>query len=185
MAWSMKLKTTKIPGCYEIVPQVQKDRRGFFVKTFISELLRENNLETNFMEEYYTYSIKNVVRGLHFQVPPRAVVKMVYCVSGSVLDAVTDLRRGSTAYGTSQVFTLSEENPAIIYIPEGLAHGFRVISENAVLVYKVSGPYSPAHDTGILWSSAGIPWGVDNPILSERDKSFLKLENFKSTFIFK
>jgi dTDP-4-dehydrorhamnose 3,5-epimerase len=181
----MQLRKTKIPGCYEILPEVHKDRRGFFVKTFIYDLLRENKLETNFMEEYYTYSIKNVVRGLHFQVPPKAVAKMVYCVSGSVIDAVTDLRRGSPSYGTSQVFILSSENPAIIYIPEGLAHGFRVISESAVLLYKVTGPYSQAHDSGILWSSADIPWGVDNPILSERDKSLTKLENFKSTFIFK
>ncbi len=143
------LKNSKIPGCFEITPQIFKDERGMFVKTFHKDVFKEHGLETGFVEEYYSFSCKGVLRGLHFQLPPKDHVKLVYCVSGEVLDAVVDLRVGSPTYGQFELFEVSAEKANMIYIPKGLAHGFYVESENAIMMYKVTTVYSPDHDTGL------------------------------------
>ncbi|MDH3974413.1 MAG: dTDP-4-dehydrorhamnose 3,5-epimerase [Deltaproteobacteria bacterium] len=178
----MKINETELPGCYELVPHIFKDERGLFVKTFHEEQFREKGLVTHFGEEYYSFSHKGVLRGLHFQTPPMDHAKMVYCVSGEVIDAVVDLRVGSPAYGKYALFDLNSEKCNIIYIPSGMAHGFYVTSESALLMYKVTTVYSPEHDSGIHWRSAGIPWGNDNPQISKRDGSFPSLADFKSPF---
>jgi dTDP-4-dehydrorhamnose 3,5-epimerase len=180
----MQLEQTHIPGCLKIIPEVHKDKRGWFIKTFIRDKFAENNLQTDFSEEYYTFSVKNVVRGLHFQLPPKEITKIVCCVGGSVIDAVVDLRKDSPAYGSYQTFELNSEAGVMLYIPAGLAHGFEVAGDYAVLMYKVTGDYSAAHDAGVLWNSAGIPWKTENPLLSERDQTFPKLNDFKSPFVF-
>jgi dTDP-4-dehydrorhamnose 3,5-epimerase len=179
-----KIRQTKIPGCLEILPQKLKDKRGFFVKTFHKDMFRKYLLETDFVEEYYSFSYKRVLRGLHFQVPPMDHVKLVYCISGKVLDVVVDLRIGSPTYGEFEMFDLSSEKANMIYIPKGLAHGFYVLSDNAIMVYKVSTFYSPEHDTGILWNSVGIPWPDEKPIISKRDSEFLSFKDFKSPFFY-
>ena len=141
-----------------------------------------HGLETKFTEEYYSVSHKNVVRGMHFQLPPMDHVKMVYCVEGEVMDAVVDLRVGSPTYGQYVLFELSAEKANSIYIPKGMAHGFCAMSEQAIMVYKVSTSYSPANDAGILWNSVGIPWPSSKVIMSARDESFLPLDKFASPF---
>jgi dTDP-4-dehydrorhamnose 3,5-epimerase len=181
----MEIKETKIPGCYEIYPKVLKDERGFFIKTFHQEIFKKYHLETNFAEEYYSFSHRNVFRGLHFQLPPHDHIKMVYCVEGEVMDVVVDLRKGSPTYGDFATFKLSAEAANIIYIPAGLAHGFYVTSESALMMYKVSTVYAPEQDTGILWSSINIPWIKNNPIVSQRDQSFIPLSKFDSPFSYK
>jgi len=178
------LKHSKIPGCFEIIPEVFNDGRGTFIKTFHNGVFKENRLEINFAEEYYSLSCKGVLRGLHFQLPPMDHVKLVYCVSGMVLDAVVDLRVGFRTYGEFETFELSAEKANMIYIPKGLAHGFYVLSESAIMMYKVSTVYSPEHDTGILWSSVGIPWPDKMPIISKRDSEFKSFTDFKSPFIY-
>ena len=178
----MELRKTSIPGCFEIFPKVLQDERGFFVKTFHEGLFAENGLATHFAEEYYTFSRRNVLRGLHFQLPPHDHAKLVYCIAGEVLDAVVDLRVGSPVYGRFETFTLSAEKSNMIYIPSGLAHGFYVAGSHALLVYHVTTAYSPEHDAGIHWNSAGIPWPGGAPILSKRDSAFLPLNEFKSPF---
>jgi len=180
----IEIKQTEIPGCFEIFPKVFRDERGVFVKTFHEDVLRERGLETRFAEEYYSFSHKRVLRGLHFQLPPKDHVKLVYCVSGKVLDAVVDLRVGSPTYGEFETFELSSEKANMIYIPKGLAHGFYVLSESAIMMYKVTTVYSPEHDTGILWNSVGIPWPDLNPIISKRDSEFKSFRDFKSPFIY-
>jgi dTDP-4-dehydrorhamnose 3,5-epimerase len=180
----MRILDTSIPGCYELFPDVLQDERGFFVKTFHKDVFADHCLTTQFAEEYYTYSKQGVLRGLHFQVPPMHHVKLVYCVDGSVLDAVVDLRIGSPTFGKYATFELSRQKANIIYLPAGLAHGFYVLSSSAVLLYKVSTVYSPTHDSGILWNSAGIPWPNTNPIISKRDSGFMSLDKFKSPFDF-
>lgn len=180
----MRIQQTGIPGCAEMFPGVLKDERGHFVKTFHRDVFIEKGLTTQFAEEYYTYSYQGVLRGLHFQVPPMDHVKLVYCITGKVLDAVVDLRIGSPAYGQFVTFELSAEKANMIYLPAGVAHGFYVVSASAVLLYKVTTVYSPAHDSGILWNSAGIPWPDANPIISKRDSGFTRLEDFKSPFVF-
>lgn len=177
-----ELKASKISGCFELQPKVFKDTRGRFVKVFHEQAFAAHGLETDFAEEYYSVSYKDVIRGMHFQLPPMDHVKMVYCVEGEVLDVVIDLRMGSPTYGQHEAVQLSALKANSIYIPKGMAHGFCTLSKQAIMVYKVSTIYSPAHDTGVLWNSAGIPWPTEAAILSERDKSFVQLDQFDSPF---
>ncbi len=179
-----ELVHTPIAGCYEIQPRVLSDQRGCFVKTFHRAEFAARGLQLDFDEEYYSVSHAGVIRGLHFQLPPMDHVKLVYCVSGEVFDAVVDLRLGSPTYGQSFSSTLSASHGNGLYIPKGLAHGFAVTSELAILTYKVATAYSPTHDAGILWNSAGIAWPIADPILSSRDQSFVSLSHFQSPFHF-
>lgn len=181
----MRVIETEISGCYEIQGNVFRDERGRFVKTFHKDLFVKNGLEGNFEEEYYTVSLKRVLRGMHFQIPPHEHAKLVYCILGSVLDAVVDLRMDSPTYAEHATFKLSADQANMIYIPVGMAHGFYVLSEEAIVVYNVTSMHSPDHDTGILWSSAGICWPDKNPIVTTRDSQFVALSNFQSPFHFK
>lgn len=176
------LKSTKIAGCFELQPRVLEDARGRFVKVFHEQAFAAQGLETAFAEEYYSISHKNVIRGLHFQLPPMDHIKMVYCVEGEVLDAVVDLRIGSPTYGQFELLELSSGKANSIYIPKGMAHGFCALSERAIMVYKVSTVYSPEHDAGVLWDSVGIPWPTTTAILSARDEAFPRLDEFTSPF---
>lgn len=178
------LRDTPLPGCHEIQPRVFDDARGRFVKVFHNEKFEELGLEVEFAEEYYSTSKRGVVRGMHFQLPPADHVKMVYCVRGSVFDVVVDLRKGSPTYGKAASFELSAEKGNYLYIPKGMAHGFCATSEDATLVYKVSTVYSPAHDTGVLWSSIDIDWPAAAPVMSERDQGFVPLADLKSPFVY-
>lgn len=180
----MDVRETKIPGCYEIIPFVHGDERGTFVKTFHKGNFEQYNLVTNFAEEYYSVSTKGVLRGLHFQIPSQEHTKVVYCVYGEVMDVVVDLRVGSPTYGEFEIFNLNSSQANMAYIPEGLAHGFYVISDKAILIYKVTTVYSPEHDSGILWNSVGIPWMNKSPIISGRDNSFMKFGDFTSPFYY-
>jgi dTDP-4-dehydrorhamnose 3,5-epimerase len=177
-----ELKPSKLTRCFELQPKAFDDARGRFVKVFHEQAFSAQGLETNFVEEYYSVSHQNVVRGMHFQLPPMDHVKMVYCVQGEVMDAVVDLRVGSPTYGQHALFELSAEKANSIYIPKGMAHGFCVISEQATMVYKVSSVYSPEHDAGILWNSTSIPWPANEVILSARDQSFPAFDKFVSPF---
>lgn len=181
----MKIISTKISGCYEIFPTIRKDLRGVFVKTFHHPTFKKFGLNTIFKEEYYSTSYRNVIRGLHFQLPPHDHVKLVYCMSGIVKDVVVDLRLGSPTYGKHLSINLSSKIGNMVYIPKGMAHGFCVLSKTSTLVYKTSTIYYANKDTGIKWNSAKISWPNKTKIISERDKSFLKLKEFNSPFKFK
>lgn len=176
------LMPSKILGCFELQPKVFEDPRGRFVKIFHEQAFAAQGLETAFVEEYYSVSYRNVVRGMHFQLPPMDHIKMVYCVEGEVLDVIIDLRDGSPTYGQFELFELSSTKANSIYIPKGMAHGFYVRSEKAIMVYKVSTIYSPMHDAGVLWNSAGIQWPTTEAILSLRDKAFPRLDEFMTPF---
>lgn len=179
----MKIIESNLNGCYQIIPNIIEDNRGKFVKTFHKDVFNHNNLNFELAEEYYSISKQNVLRGLHFQIPPQDHYKMVYCVEGEVIDVVVDLRINSPTYQHFEMFELSAKKSNIIYIPSGFAHGFLVISQLAIMIYKVSSVYSPEHDQGILWNSVGIPWQIDYPILSQRDSNFPPLSEFESPFI--
>lgn len=175
---------TKIPGCYELQSKAIRDDRGLFMKVFNSDVFESLGLCTEWKEQYYSVSRANVVRGLHFQLPPYDHVKLVYCIDGSVEDVVLDLRVGSPTYGQVVMIELSAKKGNMIYIPTGLAHGFCTPNESATMVYNVSSIYKKDADTGILWNSAEIPWSLERPALSERDKKFIPFANFKSPFHF-
>lgn len=178
----MEFKSTSIVGCYVIQPKLVHDERGRFVKTFRKDIFSQQSVETIFFEDVYSISKKGVLRGLHFQIPPYETVRLAYCIDGSVFDAVVDLRKQSPTYGQYETFELSADNGNMLYIPIGLAHGFYVLSERAIMGYKISSPYSFEHDAGIVWNSVGIPWPVDNPIMSSRDRKFLDFDEFNSPF---
>ena len=178
-------RATSIPGCFEILPRIRHDARGRFVKVFHVDFFGANRLQTRYAEEYYSKSVRGVIRGLHFQAPPMGHAKLVYCVEGRVQDVALDLRRGSPSYGNYELFELSAEGANMAYLPEGVAHGFCVLSDTATLVYKVSTVYSAEHDAGLLWSSANIPWLVDDPIVSARDRAPPPFIDFVSPFVYR
>jgi dTDP-4-dehydrorhamnose 3,5-epimerase len=178
----MNILPTLLPGCYELQPNIFQDIRGNFVKVFHKEIFSNYKLETNFTEEYYSTSHQKVLRGMHFQTPPYEHTKLVYCPLGRVMDVVVDLRIGSPSYGKFAKFELSAEKANIIYIPPGLAHGFYVLSETAILIYKVTTVYNPKHDSGIRWNSVEIPWPDLQPIVSNRDNEFVSFADFLSPF---
>jgi dTDP-4-dehydrorhamnose 3,5-epimerase len=180
----MLVKSTSIPDCYEILPDILKDKRGSFVKTFSTDLPDLELLDINFVEQYYSVSNKGVLRGMHFQIPPKSSAKLICVISGHIIDAVVDLRIGSPSYGKYQMFELKAETGKMLYIPSGLAHGFYVKSQKAIVLYNVTQTYSPDHDYGIHWDSIGIPWPTNNPVVSARDSGFARLSSFTSPFIY-
>lgn len=178
----MELIETGIEGCHEIVYKSFHDQRGSFTKTFHQPAFEALGLRTDWREEYYSVSERNVLRGMHFQTPPCDHAKMVYCLQGEVLDVVVDLRLGSPTYGRCASLVLSRQKGNGIYIPSGMAHGFLSLSERSVMHYKVTSVHSAEHDAGILWNSFGFEWPVDTPILSSRDEQHPRLADFDSSF---
>lgn len=173
---------TSLTGCFELIPNKFTDHRGSFLKTFHSPEFEELGIDVNFQEEFFTRSHKGVIRGLHFQAPPYDHSKLVCCVNGEVLDVVVDLRLGSPTYGGVASVNLSAEVGNMLFIPRGFAHGFKAITSDAVMFYKVETVHEPAADSGILWSSIDFEWQIAAPIVSQRDNSFEALEEFKSPF---
>ena len=173
-----------IPGVWELRPRIHEDRRGRFVKVFHRDSFRSAGLHAEYEETFYSVSHRHVIRGLHFQIPPMAHAKLVYCVQGRIQDVVVDLRLGSPTYRQYTLTELSADAGNLLYVPHGLAHGFCTLSETAVVVYQVSSGYSPEHDRGVRWNSADIPWAIDSPIISDRDQSFPSLDDFVSPFLY-
>jgi dTDP-4-dehydrorhamnose 3,5-epimerase len=165
-------------------PKTFTDQRGDFVKTFHETALRELGLPFEIKEEFYSTSHKNVVRGMHFQLPPADHIKLVYCLKGAVLDVVVDLRRNSPTFGRAHAEELSETNHRGFYIPAGFAHGFLSLTEGALMIYKTSTVHTPACDAGIHWNSFGFAWPLDAgaPIVSKRDAEFVPLAEFNTPF---
>jgi len=179
-----EIKKSKIEGCIELFPKVFEDSRGRLVKVFHKTIFKSFGLESEFSEEYYSRSFKNVIRGLHFQIPPKDHEKVVYCIDGSVFDVVVDIRKGSPTYGKYDTFELNSRSANIVYIPKGLAHGFCSMSDSSTLVYKTSSTYDSECDAGILWNSMGINWPTSDPIISDRDKNFCEFNSYESPFFF-
>lgn len=180
----MEILPTEIPGCYTLQTRVMHDARGSFIKTFHRPRFDELKLRTDWREEYFSVSAPGVLRGMHFQLPPEDHTKMVFCLTGEVLDVVVDLRRGSPAYGRPQSFTLSAANGLGLYLPTGCAHGFVSISEASGMYYKVTSTHSPAHDVGVAWDSIGFDWPIAAPILSYRDQQHPPLASFDTPFVY-
>lgn len=178
----IKVIPTKIQGCFELQPLVISDARGHFAKILHHPLWEELGLCVDFVEEYVSLSLAGAVRGLHFQLPPMQHHKVVICLRGEVLDVGVDLRADSPTYGEHVAVELKGTLSNALYLPAGMAHGFCVTGSEALLYYKVSSVYSPVHDSGVRWDSAGIAWPCADPILSERDKSLGLLSAFESPF---
>ncbi len=171
----MELVKTAIPGVLVLRPPRLADGRGFFSETFRVSWMSEMGLPTSWVQDNHSLSAAvGTVRGLHFQVPPRAQVKLVRVTRGSVLDVAVDLRRGSPTFGRHVAVTLSAANWEQVFIPHGFAHGYCSLEPDTEVFYKVSDYYSPEHDRGLLWNdpALGIEWPVpaEAALVSERDR---------------
>lgn len=178
----MELIATSLQGCYQVSPFIAEDGRGNFVKTFHREQFANLGLPTDWCEEYYSSSHLGVLRGMHFQTPPYDHEKLVYCLHGSVLDVVLDIRSNSTSFGQSIAVKLDSVLGQGLFIPKGMAHGFLSLSENAVMTYKVTTLYAPNNDAGIKWDSFDADWGIEKPIVSLRDSVHPEFANFTTPF---
>ena len=174
-----KIIETEIEGLLIIEPRVFKDTRGYFFESFNKKRAEYFLPETEFVQDNESKSQYGVVRGLHYQVSPYAQAKLVRVITGRIIDSVVDLRPGSKTYGECVQVELSEENKRMLFVPKGFAHGYSVLSEEAIFFYKCDDYYSPDHEGGInpLDPSLNIDWGIpqDKMIISEKDE---KLPHF-------
>lgn len=178
--------STPIEGVYVILPKVYGDNRGYFMETYNYEEFKNGGLDMEFVQDNQSKSKKGVLRGLHFQTK-HSQGKLVRVIKGEVYDVAVDLRKGSKTYGKYFGVILSEENKKQFYIPEGFAHGFLVLSDEAEFVYKCTDFYHPEYDGGIMWNDPdiGIKWpldGIGEVILSEKDKKHKTLKESKIEF---
>lgn len=175
-------KPTSIPGCYTYHSRLFKDQRGSFAKMYSQEIFKQMGLNVPIAEVFFSNSNKNVVRGMHFQVPPHDQAKIVNCISGRILDVVLDLRKSSPAYGKAIGLELSGENETTVCIPRGCAHGFYSYEDNSVVCYAVETNHNKDADQGILWSSFGFQWPSQDVIMSVRDGQFPTFAEFNNPF---
>lgn len=177
----MEFTRELLPGVRLVSLRKFSDQRGSFVKTFAKSVFDGNGEVFDFREEFYSFSYKDVVRGMHFQLPPHDHVKLVYCAAGAVLDVLVDLRRGP-GQGRVASVVLNGDDPAILVIPSGIAHGFKSLQHNSLMVYKTSTEHAPSHDAGLRWDSIGFDWSINSPIVSARDAMHPTLAQFESPF---
>ena len=182
----MKFVNTPIEGLVIIEPKVFGDDRGYFLESYNKKEFEKVIGNTPFVQDNESKSFKGVLRGLHFQKPPYAQAKLVRCIEGKVLDVAVDIREGSETYGEHITVELSGENKKQVFIPRGFAHGFLVLSNTAIVSYKVDNNYAPEHDAGIRWddSMLNIQWGVNESevLVSEKDAKLPFFSEFKTPF---
>lgn len=178
----MNLKKTAISDLIEIQPKVFGDSRGYFFEAYNKNNLKELGISTEFVQDNQSYSAKNVLRGLHFQKPPFAQAKLVRVITGKVLDVVVDLRKDSPSFGHHYKCVLDSEKNNMLFIPEGFAHGFLTL-EDSIFFYKCNQFYHKDSESGILWNdpTLNINWGVENPVVSEKDQQLLPFETIKNS----
>ena len=161
-----------------VKPKVFGDNRGFFMESYKKSDFFENGINVEFNQDNHSKSTAHVLRGLHYQAKPYGQAKLVRCSKGKIYDVAVDIRPDSKTFGKYVKVELSEENKQMLFIPEGFAHGFVVLSDEAELLYKASGEYNPLADRGVLWNDEdiNIDWEIDfEPILSDKDKIQPKL----------
>ena len=177
----MILEKTNIEDIILLTPRVYKDERGYFMESYNQKKV-EILIKDRFVQDNESVSHKNVLRGLHFQLPPHAQSKLIRVIKGSILDIAVDLRKDSSTYGEHFKHVLSGENKKQLYIPVGFAHGFLSLEDDTILNYKCSDYYSASAEASIIWNDPQlkIDWGIENPILAEKDQlaeNFITFEN--------
>lgn len=181
----MKCEKMDLKGLYLIHPFYSEDERGYFLKSYEKDIYLSFGIKTDVYEDFESYSKKGVIRGLHFQYKyPQA--KLIRAITGKIFDVVVDLRSNLTTFGEWRGVILSQENKDMLYIPEGFAHGFLVLSDYALISYKCKGKYYSELDSGILWNDEllNIKWPleeIDNVIISEKDKNLQTFQVFKES----
>ena len=181
----MEFKKTKFQDAYLIVPPVFEDARGFFLESYSQQEFEKNGITINFVQDNHSLSVqKGVLRGLHFQKSPYAQTKLVRVTRGKAYDVILDLRKNSETFGQWAGFELSAENFQMLLIPRGFAHGFLTLEDNTEFQYKCDEFYHPEADSGIVWNDPElkINWGIENPILSEKDAELGFFKDLRSPF---
>lgn len=180
----MQITPTPLDGVLIIEPRVFHDDRGYFFESYNRKALEEHGLRIDFPQDNQSLSQRNTLRGLHFQSPPHAQTKLVRVTRGAVLDVVVDIRKRSPTYGRHFSMVISEENKLQLLIPEGFAHGFLVLEDDTVFVYKCSDYYHRESEGGLFWADRdlAIDWNVENPIVSPKDQHLPAFKDFDSPF---
>ena len=182
----MNLIKTMIDGLVVLQPTIFKDSRGYFIESYNKKHINKLLGNVNFVQDNESQSFRGVLRGLHFQNPPYTQAKLVRCLEGNVLDVALDLRKNSKTYGMFETTLLSAENKNQLYIPKGFAHGFLVLSESAILSYKVDEYYNPHSESGIIWNDPdlNIDWKINKTKIrvSNKDAKLSTFNNFISPF---
>jgi len=170
----VKITRTEIPDVVLLEPRVHQDARGFFLESYNRRTLQEAaGLQPDFVQDNTAFSVRNVLRGLHYQVR-QAQAKLVLVMAGEIFDVAVDLRRGSPTFGRWVGMTLTGGGHRMLWIPEGFAHGYLVLSEHAIVFYKTTAYYAPEHERTVMWNDAdlAIRWPLEStPIVSEKDRS--------------
>jgi dTDP-4-dehydrorhamnose 3,5-epimerase len=179
-------KKLAIPEVILIDTQSFPDNRGYFFESFKESEFISNGITTKFVQDNFSHSTCGVLRGLHYQKSPKAQTKLVITLRGEIFDVAVDIRKNSPTFGAWVGEILSENNHKLLYIPEGFAHGFCVLSEEADVLYKVNNEYSPENEKGIIWNDPqiNVQWPVDVPILHEKDSALPILKNTDFDFIY-
>ncbi|MFZ2323717.1 MAG: dTDP-4-dehydrorhamnose 3,5-epimerase [Ignavibacteriaceae bacterium] len=182
----MEVIKTEIDGLLLIKPKVFNDERGYFFEGFNKNNFVANGINFDFVQDNISKSKKGTIRGLHYQVGEKAQGKLCYVISGKVLDVAVDIRFGSPTFGKYFSSELSEENHKQLWLPPGFAHGFSVLSDEAIFVYKCTSLYSKEHERAIIFNDAdlNIDWNVENPIISEKDLQAQFFKNIEKDFIY-
>jgi len=176
-----------IPEVVLIEAHAFPDERGFFMETFKQSAFAQGGIQRNFVQDNFSYSRKGTVRGLHYQMNPSAQGKLVCCLKGEIFDVAVDIRKGSPTYGKWIGARLSGENRRMLWVPEGFAHGFQALSEEAMVWYKVTAEYNPAAERGIRWDdpTLGIEWPLANgALLSPKDVVLPDLGKAENNFLY-
>jgi dTDP-4-dehydrorhamnose 3,5-epimerase len=180
----MQIIPTEIKDLVIVQPKVFNDPRGYFFESWSEKIFEQAGINEKFVQDNQSLSSKGVLRGLHFQAPPFAQGKLVRVITGAVLDIAVDIRKNSPSYGKFVAVELTEENKTMLLIPPGFAHGFATLRDNTIFCYKCTNYYNKESEGTLLWNDEqiGINWGIENPILSDKDKSGTPLATFISPF---
>lgn len=181
----MRVEQTPLEGLLVLHPEVYNDPRGYFFESFNQRKFDEAvGAPVQFVQDNRSFSVKNVVRGLHFQKPPHAQSKLVSVIRGAVLDVSVDIRKDSPTYGQTYSIELNEHNKTMLYIPAGFAHGFATLEDDTMFFYKCSDFYNKESEDGIMWNdpNLNIDWQVSDPIQSDKDQELSQFNSFSSPF---
>ena len=178
----MKFIDTGFEGLYIIENDFLEDNRGGFKKIYNVDIFKKSGIDFSIEEQFFTFSKKDVIRAMHFQLPPFEHIKLISVLKGNILDVVLDLRKNSKTYLKYKDFSLSEKNNKSLLIPIGFAHGYKCIENNTIVSYITNKVFNQNYDNGIKYDSFGFDWGLNSPIISDKDKNLINLNKFNSPF---
>ena len=183
----MKIESTDAEGVNILKPEIFTDGRGFFFESYNKEKMERLGIFLDLCQDNHSMSTEvGTIRGLHYQINPMAMTKIIRVIRGEILDVLVDIRRGSPQYGSWFSFVLSSENKKQLIVPRGFAHGFCTLAPNTEVLYKVDKHYSPEHDRGIKWNDPeiGIEWPTDDAIISEKDLGNPLMADAENNFVY-